>query len=126
MSKRDVNSLLGLYSAELIKELSNELSSFYESKQISDILDALRDISDKFNCTYSQAKRIISNKCLGINSDELLEDLFTRSVIGSIDKNTNFVRFKHRQSKKDADECNLDKNGYVIVHSGIKVYIQNR
>lgn len=126
LDKRNVNSLLGQYSSELVKELSNELSSFYDKIQIQNIFDSLKEINNKYNCTYKHAKYIINSTCKDVNAEALLEDLFSRSFIASVDKSNDFVRFKHKTSKKDAGEYELDKHGYIIIHSGLKVYLRNR
>ncbi|HGO4362787.1 TPA: hypothetical protein MB311_005113, partial [Klebsiella pneumoniae] len=75
---------------------------------------------------YEQAKEIIEDNCNEIDSELLLEDLFNRSLIGTIDRGNNFVKFKHKISKKEVVEYSIDKNAYIIVHSGLKVYLQNR
>lgn len=126
LTKHNINSLLGQYASELVKELSNELSSFYEPTQIQNIFDSLKEINNKYNCTYQQATNVIQDNCKNVNPDKLLEDLFARSLLGTIDKSSKFVRFKHKTSKKDAGEYNLDKQGYLIIHSGLNVYLQNR
>lgn len=126
MSKYYINSLLGIYSSELAKELSNELSSFYSHSQIQSIFDALKSISNKHDCTYGFAKFTLNSHCKDVSADNVLEDLFTRSYIGLIDKESHYVRFKHRMSKKDFNEYVFNKDSYLIVHSGLKVHLQNR
>lgn len=126
LSKYYINSLLGIYSSELAKELSNELSSFYSHSQIQSIFDALKVISSKHDCPYGFAKFTLNTHCKDVNADSVLEDLFTRSYIGLIDKENHYVRFKHKISKKDINEYVFNKNSYLIVHSGLKVHLQNR
>lgn len=126
LNKYNINNLLGIYSSELAKELSNELSSFYTHTQIQNIFNALKNISNKHNCPYGVAKFSISSHCKDVNADVVLEDLFLRSYIGLIDKDTNFVRFKHKISKKDSMEYKFDRESFLIVHSGLKVHLQNR
>lgn len=126
LNKYSVNGLLGQYASELVKELNNELSSFYSTIQIQNIFDSLKLIDKKYNCQYEQAKEIIEDNCNEIDSELLLEDLFNRSLIGTIDRGNNFVKFKHKISKKEVVEYSIDKNAYIIVHSGLKVYLQNR
>lgn len=126
LSKKDINALLGLYASELIKELSNELSSFYEPHQIQNIWDTAKEISKLYDCTYSQALELVKTYCDTGNPEKILEDLFDRSIIGCISKSNSFVRFKIKASKKDAEDYQLDKEGFLIVHAGIKAYVQNR
>ena len=40
------------------------------------------------------------NYCGDIGVDKLLKNLFERSVIGSVNPSNNFVKFKHKLSKK--------------------------
>jgi hypothetical protein len=126
LNKHSINGLLGLYASELVKELSNELSSFYQPNQIQNIFDAVKDINNSYNCTFEQAKGFIEEHCSNVSAEKLIDDLFARSLIGTLDKTNGFVKFRHKTSKKDAGEYNLDKEGYLIVHSGLKVYLQNR
>jgi NOL1/NOP2/fmu family ribosome biogenesis protein len=126
LTKHSVNSLLGQYASELVKELSNELSSFYTPVQIQNIFDSLREIHRQYNCTYFQAVNIIKKNCDIPSAENLLDDLFARSLIGTIERDNGFVKFRHKTSKKDAGEYNLNKDGYLIVHTGLNVYLQNR
>ncbi|HHK7962293.1 TPA: hypothetical protein ACQVG4_003710 [Serratia marcescens] len=126
LNKTDVNNLLGLYSAELVKELSNELSSFYTPFQIQNIFDALKDISLKYDCTYSEAVEFIENNCVNLSPVKLLQELYDRSMIGCINGTKGYAHFKHRTNKKDAHEHRLDPEGLVIVHSGININLRNR
>jgi hypothetical protein len=126
LSKQDVNALIGLYASGLIKELSNELSSFYEPHQIQNIWDATKEINRQYNCTYERAIEIVREHCDSVTPEKILDDLFDRSIIGCIEKSTSFVRFKIKISKKDAEDYKIDKEGFIIVQSGVKSYLQNR
>nr|WP_075518917.1 hypothetical protein [Moritella viscosa]SHO12190.1 Putative uncharacterized protein [Moritella viscosa] len=126
LSKYNTNNLLGQYASEMVKELSNELSSFYEPNEIQNIFDALKNISEQYNCTYEKSKSILMNYCGDIGIERVLKDLFDRSVIGSVNPSNGFVKFKHKLSKKDAQNYSIDKSHYVIIHVGIKVYLRNR
>ncbi|MFJ5477808.1 P-loop ATPase, Sll1717 family [Pectobacterium carotovorum] len=126
LSKSDVNQLLGRYSAELVKELSNELSSFYTPIQIQNIFDALKDISSKYDCTYSEAVEFIEKNCSNLPSEKLLQELYDRSIIGGISGANGYAHFKHRTSKKDAHEYKIDPTAKIIVHSGVNINLRNR
>lgn len=126
LKKSDVNQLLGQYSAELVKELSNELSSFYTHLQIQNIFDALKDISSKYNCTYSEAVEFIESNCSNLPSEKLLQELYDRSIIGGINGANGYAHFKHKTSKKDAHEYKLDLTAIIIVHSGVNISLRNR
>ena len=126
LKKSDVNQLLGQYSAELVKELSNELSSFYTHIQIQNIFDALKEISSKYGCTYIEASEFIQSNCSNLQSDKLLQELYDRSIIGGTNGTSGYAHFKHRTSKRDAHEYKLDPNGLVIVHSGVSINLRNR
>ncbi len=126
LDKYDTNSLLGLYSLELIKELRNELSSFYGYYQIEAIFDALKEISKIYDCPYESAKIIIANHCPKLNASSLLKDLFERSVIGNLNVDSGHVQFKHKQTKWDIDGYSINTASCIIVHAGIKIYLQKR
>lgn len=126
LTKHSINNLLGQYASELVKELNNELSSFYSHIQIQNIFDSLRLINKQYNCTHENAKKIIEEYCNDIDADTLLEDLFYRSLIGTVEKSTSYVKFRHKLSKKDVADYHLNKDDYIMVHSGLKIYLQNR
>lgn len=60
LNRYNTNSLIGIFSAELVKELSNELSSFYTENQINHIFESLKRINALYDCTYHQAYMILS------------------------------------------------------------------
>lgn len=126
LNKQSANNLLGQYAAELVKELSNELSSFYTNTQIHNIFDALKEINENFDCSYEQAIKIVNDNCNDITPEHLLQDLYDRSIIGGTSGSNGFAHFKHKTSKKDAHEYRLDKNGMIIVHSGVSISLRNR
>jgi len=126
LNKYETNKLIGQYASEVVKELSNELSSFYSTMQIHNIFDSLKEINRIYNCSYIEGKRIVNRNCLGIDADVLLEDLFDRSIIGCINDKNNFVRFKYKVSRKDAHDYVIDKDLCLIVHAGIKIYLATR
>ncbi|MDK4792288.1 MAG: hypothetical protein OC189_09640 [Acinetobacter sp.] len=126
LNKYNTNSLIGIFSAELVKELSNELSSFYSERQITNIFESLKEINSIYNCSYNAASRIISRNCPDIDQRALLVDLFDRSIIGNINPSNNFVKFKHRISSRDINNYKLNEDEYIIVHTGIKIFIEKR
>ncbi|WNF48119.1 hypothetical protein RHP75_06740 [Pseudomonas sp. SG20056] len=128
LNKSSINQLIGQYASEMIKELSNELSSFYEPDEIENIILSLKNIGNVYDCTYTEAINIICENCYLEKSkaSNILDDLFNRSIIGTVNPQNKFVRFKHKISKKDAQEYSIDKDSCIILHSGIKIYLQNR
>lgn len=126
LSKYNVNALLGQYSAELVKELSNELSSFYSGIEIQNIFDALKEIDDTYDCSHSRAVSILQKYIKEKNGENILQDLYDRSIIGGRSGGNGFAHFKHKTTKKDAHEYKLDRNGIIIVHSGVGINLKNR
>lgn len=125
LNRYNTNSLIGIFSAELVKELSNELSSFYTENQINHIFESLKRINALYDCTYHQAYMILSEDS-GIDARFVLSDLFDRSIIGNINPHNNFVKFKHRISNRDINNYKLNEDEYIIVHTGIKIFIEKR
>lgn len=126
LDKWNINNLLGQYSAELVKELSNELSSFYSAIQIQNIFDALKEIYSKYDCTYHEAIVIIEKYVSGMSPKVLLQDLCNRSIVGGMTKDSGFVHFKHKTSRKDAHDYKLDQEGLIIVHAGVGINLRSR
>lgn len=129
LSKTDVNHLIGLYCEELVNEIKNELSCFYSGEQIAMIFSAFGEISSccqasQFHSiSYENAIQIIEAHCTGVDSKDLLEDMFSRSLIGNSASNR-FVYFKHREPATDTYEFSSQLS--VIVHSALKVYCSKR
>ena len=126
LNKQSVNNLLGLYSAELIKELTNELSSFYTSIQVQNIFEALKEINEVYDCSYERAKKIILDNCTAVDPVVLLNDLFERSIIGNVHSEKGYVKFVYRVSKKDTNNYRLNECECIIIHSGVKIYLERR
>ena len=129
LSKQDVNHLIGRYCEELITELKNELSSFYTSTQIATIFNAFGEISSrcqnrlKQGVPYVDAVKIIENNCTGVVAADLLDDMYSRSLLGNMATN-GFVYFKHREPSTDTYDFNRKLD--VIVHSALRVYCLNK
>ncbi|MFB2648767.1 P-loop ATPase, Sll1717 family [Shewanella mangrovisoli] len=129
LSKTDVNHLIGRYCEEVVNEIKNEFSCFYTSEQIATIFNAFGEISSelkspqKRSITYQDAISIIDRNCKGVSADDLLEDMFYRSLIGGMGDN-GYVYFKHREPTTDVYEFN--KSHGVIIHSALRVYCSNK
>lgn len=93
LNKYYVNNLIGLYATELIKELTNELSSFYSGTQIQNILEALKEVNNVYDCSYKQAKIIFEKYFKDTDVSTLLNDLFDRSIIGNVNAITGHIKF---------------------------------
>ena len=129
LSKSDVNHLIGRYCEELINELKNELSSFYTSNQIATIFNAFGEISSicqgrhKRGVTYEEAIKIIESNCSGVTPHDLIEDMYSRSLLGNMAHN-GYVYFKHREPSTDTYDFNRKLD--VTVHSALRVYCSNK
>lgn len=126
LNKYYVNNLIGLYASELIKELTNELSSFYSVIQIQNIWEALKEINDVYDCSYEHAKNIFEKYFKNTDVSILLDDLFDRSIIGNVNAITGHIKFVYRISKKEATNYKLNEKECIKVHSGVKVYLERR
>lgn len=102
----EIRTLTDLYSEELAKEIKGELSSFYESTQIETIFRALGALT-KGQAKYEQAIKIIEDNCLDIDPVQLLEYLFDRSIIGTVD-DRGWVTLKCRQRARSTARLSLD------------------
>ncbi|WP_180058128.1 hypothetical protein [Acinetobacter sp. YH12227] len=109
-----------------MKELTNELSSFYTSVQIQNIFEALKEINDVYDCSYDRAKEIILQNCKDVDPIVLLKDLFERSIIGNVHSEKGYVKFVYRISNKDTTNYKLNESECIIVHSGVKIYLDRR
>lgn len=130
LSKNDANHLLGMYAEELVTEFKNELSCFYNNVQIISIMNALGAIekicraSSNYSCSFKEAKAKINEYCNNMNAEELIKDLFNRSVLGNINPSNKHIYFKFREPSRDT--YNFNEDYYLIVHSIFRVYLNNK
>lgn len=85
LTSNDIRTLVDNYSEELAKEIKGELSSFYKTNEIEMIFQAMGALS-KENMTYEDASDVVIDYCTGIESSTLLNYLFDRSLIGTVDE----------------------------------------
>ena len=128
LNKDDVNFLIKLYCQEVILELQNELSSFYNEVQISTIFQSLMEINlelkSKSSISYDDTLEIFEKICSDdIDIKLLIEDLFDRSMIGNI-YNNKFVYFKHREPNRESYKFNRSYD--IILHGAIRAYCNNK
>lgn len=129
LSKSDVNYLIGMYCEELVSELSNELLCFYTKSQIATIFKAFGEMSSKCkksnsnSISYSEAISVINNNCLEVDASELIEDMFSRSLVGNMGSN-HYIYFKHREPS--TSKCDFNKEYDVVLHSALKVYCRHK
>lgn len=120
----DIRKLIDLYSEELAKEVKGELSSFYSNMQIETIFKALGALTGG-QFSYPQAIAAISENCDGIEASSLLEYLFDRSLIGTVDER-GWYTFKCRQSAHSSARLSLDSRQQIVVQYGINKYLRTR
>ena len=125
LNQNDLYTLTGTYAEELAKELTNELSSFYDSNNIRLIYNAIGEISKRDNCTYEEALTIVEQN-VDLDGVSLLEYLFDRSIIGNINPDNKWVFFKCREPISTSDPYSLNRNYYIVTHNGFKVYFHNK
>ncbi|XZG71607.1 P-loop ATPase, Sll1717 family [Chitinibacteraceae bacterium HSL-7] len=129
IEKSDINHLIGRYCEEVINELKNELSCFYSPTQIYNIFSALGSMSALCKSSvnnsieYKQAMAVVEENCNEVVANDLLSDLFERSIIGNMGSN-GYVFFKHREPS--ADTYSFSIKNRVVLHNAIKVYCSNK
>jgi hypothetical protein len=124
LSKSDITILVESYSEELTKEIRNELSSFYSDIQIITIFMALAAIARE-NSTYKSALQTVTSCCKNVEADGLLEYLFDRSIIGTVDSK-GWYWFKCRQPAGFSAPLQLDKTHNIVVQYGVRGHVMRR
>lgn len=124
LSRYEINGLVNAYSAELSKEIKNELSSFFDGNTIEMIFSALGDLSKNSN-SYENSIQIINKHCNDVNAAELLEYLFNRSIIGTTDAK-GWYTFKCREPISGAQSTHLNKTHSIVIQYGIRAYLMSR
>ncbi len=124
LSYADVRSLVDSYSEELAKEIKSELSSFYLTIDIETIFHALGDLT-KGNPTYEEASKTVDENCKDVDPTTLLNYLFDRSLIGTVD-DRGWYTFKCRQSAFSSTQINIDTRQHIVVQYGIRTYLRTR
>lgn len=125
LDKSAINKLIGKYSISLIQELKNELSSFYSRDEISNLFKVLEDIFNSEQCSFEKACNFICKNCGdNVNCKEILNDMFDRSIIGNMPKETNNVTFKYREPPTEIYKLNIAED--IVMHFGFIVYFKNK
>lgn len=126
LSKPDVNSLIATYSVQLIKEFKNEISSFYEPKEIIQLTKVLKIINKEGGCSYNSAMAFLNeNYKFDKDKSEILDDLFDRSVIDNRNSPTNF-KFKYREPIDGSEIYSLNRKGDIVIHYGFRAYFTSQ
>jgi hypothetical protein len=122
INKNDVNVLLGKYSVEFVKELRNELSAHYSSKEINSIFDTFNNcISEAVTFVYFENE--LKKHGFSENASELLELLFDLSIIGNVSIQ-NKTYFKHWE--QDDEIFTFNKSHNIILHFTLRNYCQRK
>ena len=125
LNKWDVNTLIGKYSSQLVKEFRSELSSFYSNDEVTQIFKVLGKIHDDIDCRYDAAITYMNEIYTGSKDRaEILNDLYERSVIGNKHSVRDF-KFKYREPMDGSEIYSLNQKAYIVMHYGFKVYFNN-
>jgi len=122
----DIKFLVDAYSKQLAQEIKNELSSFYTRIEIETIFRSLAILAAKQKPTsYDEVVKVVVDNCDNISVDELINHLYERSIIGTVDKR-GWYTFKCRQEGLVAFSSKIDKRQSVVVQYGIRNYLTKR
>lgn len=119
LDKKSVINLISKYSSLLVKELRNELVSFYSQQEINQIIGFLKILNNKPSySSYDEAVSELTKEYRGPKKiDDVLSDLFNRSVIGACSANNNY-KFKYREP---VNECySLEDRDSILLHYGFR------
>jgi len=131
LKRDDIKLLLDQYSDMLVKELRNELSSFYSDQQVQHILIALGEIAKKSGyggdagVSYDDSVGCVEGCVRDVNAHELLEDLFNRSVIGA-KESSGLYKYKCREPIGSAKQYRLEKNDKIVVQYSVRSYVSTK
>lgn len=126
LSNNSLRALAAVYHEELVKEIYNELSSFYTKNTIDLIFDALAEICKTTEpVDYGVAKKALDNFIKNIDTTLIIEHLFDRSIVGNSDQKYHY-HFKCRHMLGSGKPLELDISKKIIVQYGIAAYVRNK
>ena len=126
LSKNSLRLLAAVYHEELVKEIYNELSSFYTKSSIDLIFDALAEICRTTEpVDYGHAKNALDKFVKRADTNLVIEHLFDRSIVGNADANYHY-HFKCRHMLGSGKPLKLDPSKKIIVQYGIAAYVRNK
>ncbi len=121
-AKSDVNTLLGKYSIEFVKELKNELTAHYKPSQIDSIFNALYNCTND-DVTFGFIDNELRNNGFNESTIQLMELLFDLSIIGNLSISGK-TYFKHWE--QDDEVFSFNKYDKIILHFSIRNYCNKR
>ena len=119
ISHQEISHLVGLYSKEMIGEISNELSSQLSDREIKDVLKILYGYSGKRETFTYEDLILVLQKADFYNPVGIVEMLFDYSLIGNKNEKGEF-NFKFRE--REGHVCEMNKNQVFVLHNIIKKY----
>lgn len=122
LNKSDINTLLGKYSVEFVKELRNELTAHYSSENINSIFNAFNNCVQE-PVSYKYFIDELNKFGFNENVDSLLNLLFDLSIIGNVTED-NKTYFKHWEQDDEIFHFNHDFK--IIPHFTLRNYCQRR
>ncbi|GAA0787046.1 P-loop ATPase, Sll1717 family [Marinobacterium sediminicola] len=131
LGRNELKSLIEQYSENLVKELKNELSSFYTESEIEQLFVALAEISkesgfgDDAGLDYERAKEIIQDCIKTDNPSKILDDLFDRSMIGAKEPSGPY-KYKCREPIGSAAQYRLRYQDKILLQYAIRDYVSGR
>jgi hypothetical protein len=113
------------FASQLVSELKNEMSSFFDSPSIERIFSALGEIDKLHDCKFDSALDILSFRVPGEDPESILTYLFDRSIVGN--KNAvGWFTFKCRHPAGQAGNLNIDRAQAIVVQYGVQDYLSRR
>lgn len=119
---KDVRGLEDAYSAELAKEMRNELSAKYSPAEIESIFKILGQMSSNQN-SQERVLSIVRSNISGKNPAEVVKDLFEASLIGVVNYK-GWYYFKCRESEAKRGRLIIEPGHDLVVQYGIRPYLQ--
>lgn len=119
---KTLKGLEELYSAELAKEIRNELSAKYSADEIESIFKTLGQMLSEKN-SQEKTLAIVRSNIPSKNPWEVIKDLFETSLIGTVNVK-GWYYFKCRESEATKGRLSIEPEDELVVQYGIRPYLQ--
>ncbi len=120
----NVKSLIRKYLNENLREIKNELSIYFESNEITDIISVLRTMTERYGpISYTELKKVIENYDFQRKPEEIVKILSSYSI--TIPKDgMGQLHFNYRE--ESADSVNIEECEFSTHKSIYNYFHQDR